>query len=378
MGDNMKRVFAFLTVIVFAFGCFAFNCGALSVSAGSAVLYCPDNNKVYFSKNQNKRCKPASTTKIMTALITLEYAEKSNKQVKFTKDMIAEGSSMYLKLGEVVTLRDLAVGILLCSGNDAANAAAITIAGSKDKFGELMTKRAKKIGMKNTNFVTPSGLDDKNHYTTAYDMALLMAEAMKNSEFQRLTSLRTETVSFIEPKNKITTYSNHNRLLSTYEYCIGGKTGYTMAAGRCLVTAAKKDGLTLIAATFNDRRDWNDHTSMYNYGFENYRMKSLDDRDFFLDVDTVGGKEDKTSVGGENVTNVVVKSSDFDKVKRVIMLDNFLYAPLKSGENVGKIVYSLNGKKVAEHNLSVITDNSIVKENKSIWDNIKGFFNNAF
>ncbi|MCH5304787.1 MAG: D-alanyl-D-alanine carboxypeptidase [Ruminococcus sp.] len=374
----MKRVLAFLIAVFIAFAFCSFNSKALSVRASSAVLYCADNGEIYFSKNENKRCKPASTTKIMTALLTLEYAEKSNKQVKFTEDMITEGSSMYLKLGEVVTLRDLAVGILLCSGNDAANAAAITISGSKEKFGELMTERAKKIGMKNTNFVTPSGLDDDEHYTTAYDMALLMAEAMKNSDFQRLTSKKTETVNFIKPENKISTYSNHNRLLSTYEYCVGGKTGYTMAAGRCLVTAAKKDGLTLIAVTFDDKRDWDDHTAMYNYGFKNYRMKSIDDRDFFLDVDTVGGVEDKTSIGGEEVTGVVVKAGELNKIKREIFLDNFLYAPLKSGEKVGEIVYTLNGKKVAVHKLSVITDNGFVKENKSLWDKIKGFFNNAF
>ena len=342
------------------------------------MLYCPDNKAIYYSKNENKVIAPASTTKIMTALLTLEYAEKNNKRVKFTEEMTAEGSSMYLKIGDVVTLRDLAAGILLCSGNDAANASAISIAGSKEKFAELMTERAHKIGMKNTNFVTPSGLDDDKHYTTAYDMALLMGEALKNSDFRNLNSKKTETVKFIKPDNKITTYSNHNRLLSTYGYCIGGKTGYTSKAGRCLVTAAEKDGLTLIAVTMNDKNDWSDHTAMYNYGFENYRMRELDDSDFYLDVDTVGGKSDKTTVAGNGVSSVVVKASDFTRIKRHIYMDNFLYAPLKKGDIVGKIVYTLNGKKTAVHKLSVVMDNNSEKENKSIWDSIKGFFNNAF
>ncbi len=198
----MKRFVSVVTVLCICLLSFSIKASALSVSAQSAVLYCADNNEVYFSKNENKRMRPASTTKIMTALLTLEYAEKDNKQVKFTEDMIAEGSSMYLKLGEVVTLRDLAVGIMLCSGNDAANAAAISISGSKEKFAKLMTERAHKIGMKHTNFITPSGLDDKDHYTTAYDMALLMAKAMENSDFKRLTSLKSETVKFIKPANK--------------------------------------------------------------------------------------------------------------------------------------------------------------------------------
>lgn len=373
----MKRFISLLIALILCLSVYGFSAETLGVSAESAVLYCADNNKAYFSKNENKRVKPASTTKIMTALLTLEYAKRDNKKVEFKREMISEGSSMYLKVGEVVTLRDLAVGILLCSGNDAANAAAVSISGSKEKFAELMTERAHKIGMKNTNFVTPSGLDDENHYTTAYDMALLMNEALKNPDFKSLTARKTDTVKFIKPENKITTYSNHNRLLSSYEYCIGGKTGYTSSAGRCLVSAAVKDGLTLIAVTMNDKRDWADHTAMYNYGFENYRMKEIDDNNFFLDVDTVGGEKNKTTVGGVGKSGIVVKAADYRKIKRKIIMDNFLYAPIKSDTEVGKIIYSLNGKIIARHKLTAATENNSVRENKNILESIKGFFNNA-
>lgn len=373
----MKRFISLLIALILCLSVYGFSAEALAVSAESAVLYCADNNKAYFSKNENKRVKPASTTKIMTALLTLEYAERDNKKVEFKREMISEGSSMCLKIGEVVTLRDLAVGILLCSGNDAANAAAVSISGSKEKFAELMTERAHKIGMKNTNFVTPSGLDDENHYTTAYDMALLMNEALKNPDFKSLTARKTDTVKFIKPENKITTYSNHNRLLSSYEYCIGGKTGYTSSAGRCLVSAAVKDGLTLIAVTMNDKRDWADHTAMYNFGFKNYRMKEIDDNNFFLDVDTVGGENNKTTVGGVGKSGIVVKAADYRKIKRKIIMDNFLYAPIKSDTEVGKIIYSLNGKIIARHKLTAATENNSVRENKNILESIKGFFNNA-
>lgn len=370
----MKRFVLLLIVLVLCFSAYGFSVNALGISAESAVLYCADNKKVYFSKNENKRVRPASTTKIMTALLTLEYAARNNKAVEFTEKMMSEGSSMYLEPGEVLTLRDLAVGILLCSGNDAANAAAISISGSKEKFAALMTKRARKIGMNNTNFVTVNGLDDDNHYTTAYDMALLMAEALKNQDFKSITARKTDTVKFIKPDNKITSYSNHNRLLSTYEYCIGGKTGYTMSAGRCLVSAAVKDGLTLIAVTMNDKRDWADHTAMYNYGFENYRMKELDDNNFFLDVDTVGGEKTKTTVGGVGNSRFVLKPSDYNKVKRTILMDNFLYAPLKENSEVGEIIYTLNGKRIARHSITVVENNSSKKENKSIFEIIEGFF----
>ena len=347
----------------------------VTVSASSAILYCPDNRQVYFSKNEKTKSKIASTTKIMTALLTLEYAKDNNKKVKFTNDMTAEGSSMYLKIGEVVTLKDLAVGILLCSGNDAANAAAISIAGSLEKFAKLMNNRGKQIGMKDTNFVTPSGLDHQDHYSTAYDMALLMAVALENPDFRRISSMKSATVNFTKPKDKLATYSNHNRLLSTYPYCISGKTGYTMASGRCLVTASKKDGLTLICVTLNDRQDWKDHTALYNYGYENYVMDKLDDRDVYYEVDTVGGEYSTTTLGGNGVTKVVLKAEDINKVKRKVYLDNFIYAPVSDGDKVGTIVYTLNKEVIAKHSIIAVNYNN--KRKSNFFEYIKGIFNNA-
>ncbi len=362
----MKRIISIFLFLTLAVASVCSVRAEISVNAEACVLYCPDSGEVYFSKNENKRMRPASTTKLMTALITLEYAEKNNKKVEFTSDMTAEGSSMYLKFGEVVTLKDLAVGLLMRSGNDAANAAAVAIAGSKEKFAKLMNKRARKIGMKNTHFVTPSGLDDDDHYSTAYDLALLMAEAMRNEAFSALCGKKSESVRFVKPKGKSVTYANHNRLLSLYPNCVGGKTGYTIAAGRCLVTAARKDGLTLIAVTLNDKRDWNDHIALYNYGFENYKMKLLDDSDFHLNVSTVGGEKDITIVSSFDCERFVLPAGDYSRVKRKISLENFLYAPIKSGETVGQIVYSLNGKALAVHKLIAEEDNSF-KENKKLF-----------
>lgn len=374
----MKRVVAFLLVFLFLI-CDISRVSAydVSTSASCAVLYCPDNEQVYYSKNENTTAKIASTTKIMTALITLEYAQKNNKRVKFTQQMIAEGSSMYLQVGEVVTLKDLVVGLLLCSGNDAANAAAISISGSIKKFAVLMNKRAKQIGMKNTNFVTPSGLDHENHYSTAYDMALLMSVALENSDFCKITSMKSATVDFTKPADKTVSYSNHNRLLSMYEYCIGGKTGYTMASGRCLVTAAQKDGLTLICVTFNDRNDWNDHISLYNFGFDNYRMLILDDTCAYYELDTVGGESDSTTVCGSKATKLVLDAQDVNKVKRKVYLDNFVYAPVSDSETVGRIVYTLHGKEIAVHPITAVTYNNSNKENKSFFEYIKGIFTDA-
>lgn len=375
----MKRALCFVLSALVLITATIFNAkSAVSLSASGAVLYCPHNGRVYYSLNENKKQKIASTTKLMTALLTLEYAEKNNKKVKFTRDMTAEGSSMYLNEGEVLTLRDLAVGIMLCSGNDAANAAAVAVAGSREKFVRMMNKRARKIGMSNTSFANPCGLDDSNHYSTPYDMALLMSAALKNKAFARLTACKTATVNFIYPPDKTVTYTNHNRLLSLYRYCVGGKTGYTMASGRCLVTVARKDGLTLIAVTLNDRNDWNDHIALYDYGFEALGMRRLDDRELYLDVDTVGGESGKTTVGSEDVTDIVLPREDYNRVKREIVLDNFIYAPVKAGGKLGRVRYTLRGKTIAVHSLIALTDNNSYRENKSVWDYIKGFFNNGF
>ena len=344
------------------------------VSAQACVLYCVEDGKLYYSKNENEKMKPASTTKLMTTLLTLEYADAADREVEFTSEMMAEGSSMYLKTGEVVKLSDLAAGMMMASGNDAANAAAISIAGSNEEFALLMNKRASAIGMKNTHFVTPSGLDDDNHYSTAYDMALLMGYALENDSFAELTSQKSVTVDFTEPSSKKTTYSNHNRLLSMYEYCIGGKTGYTMAAGRCLVSASRKDGLTFVCVTLNDKNDWNDHIALYNYGFANYACVECDDTDFYIDVPCVGGDSDSITLVGTKGKNVVVSSYDKDRVERTVYTDSFLYAPIKDADVLGRVEYTLDGVIIESTELTAAGYNNYKKEEKSLWTKIKEFF----
>lgn len=350
------------------------NSDAPNVSAESYVLYCADNGEIISSKYEHKKMKPASTTKLMTTLIALEEAAASNKQVKFTKEMTAEGSSMYLEAGNIVTLKDLAAGMMMASGNDAANAVAITVAGSSEKFADRMNERAGQIGMKDTHFVTPSGLDDDNHYSTAYDLALLMSYAIENDEFAELTAKKSETVNFINPDDKKTTYANHNKLLSLYEYCIGGKTGYTMAAGRCLVSAAKKDGLTLVCVTLNDRNDWNDHISLYDYGFSNLACYDSEDTEYIIDVPCVGGTDDNMTVAGEKDIKLVVSADNKNKITRKVYCDSFLYAPIKENQTVGVIEYTLGDKVIASNNLIAMKKVNSYKENKNIFTRIKELF----
>ncbi len=346
--------------------------GSPDVSAETYVLYCADNGQILAAKDENKRMKPASTTKIMTTLLDLEAAVSCDETVTFTKEMAAEGSSMYLELGEKVRLSDLAVGMMMSSGNDAANAAALSLSDSFEEFSELMNGRAKQIGMDNTHFITPSGLDDDDHYSTAYDMALLMTYALENEDFAKLSAKKSAKVDFVEPEKHIT-YSNHNRLLSLYEYCIGGKTGYTMVAGRCLVSAARKDGLTLVCVTMNDRNDWDDHIKLYNYGFDNYFSENSNDSEFMAEIPCVGGTVDTVDVVGEKDISVVLPAKDKSKLERKVYIDSFFYAPIAKNQTVGRIDYIVDGNRVASVNV-ISADNVEIKKDNSIFNKIKELF----
>ena len=371
----MKQAVSLLLCVICAFAAaITVRAEQVSAEAEAYVLYCMDSGEILASKNADKRMKPASTTKLMTTLLTLEQAAKGNKTVTFTDKMTAEGSSMYLKPGEKVTLRDLAAGMMMSSGNDAANAAAYAIGGTPEKFAALMNKRAEEIGMKNTHFVTPSGLDDDSHYSTAYDLALLMAAGLHDPEFARLTAQKCAAVDFTEPPDKKITYSNHNRLLSLYPYCIGGKTGYTTSAGRCLVSAAKKDGLTLICVTLNDRQDWDDHAALYEYGFSQRCLYQSPDSAFCAEVPVVGGSAEVAVVMADKDFSCPVRTEDKEKLRRKILLDSFLYAPLDEGQEVGRIVYTLGGREIGATPLTTAAAVPTQAHKPGLFQRIKEFF----
>ena len=343
--------------------------------AESFVLYCPQNGSVVLSQNAQKRMKPASTTKLMTTLLTLEASQNSNRTVTFTRKMAAEGSSMYLKFGEKLRLDDLAAGMMMCSGNDAANAAAVTIGKTRGGFAKLMNKRAKQIGMKHTNFVTPSGLDDDNHYTTAYDLALLMAAGLENKAFRELTAQKSAKVSFVEPKGKTVSYNNHNKLLRLDPRCTGGKTGYTAAAGRCLVSSAEQNGVTLICVTLNDKNDWNDHIALYDYGF--CALSAYSPGELSLEIPCVGGDGGSVTAVCKSNKPIILKAGENKRVSQVIIADAFLYAPVNKGSTVGSVEYRLDGKLLKKYRLTAQNEIKIQKVKTGFWKKIKEFFNHG-
>jgi serine-type D-Ala-D-Ala carboxypeptidase (penicillin-binding protein 5/6) len=243
------------------------------VSAQSAILMEQDSGRVIFEKDAHTQRRIASITKIMTAILAIESGKLDETVTVSNNAIRAEGSSIYLQEGEKIKLEDLVYGLMLRSGNDAAVAIAETVGGSLDGFVYLMNQKAEEIGMKNTHFANPHGLDDhEDHFSTAYDMALLTRYAMKNDTYKKIAG--TESYRSESSNNKWDrVWRNKNKLLtSLYEYSTGGKTGYTKRAKRTLVSTAEKDGVSYIAVTLNDPDDWDDHINMFESAFKQYKM----------------------------------------------------------------------------------------------------------
>ncbi|MBE4906825.1 D-alanyl-D-alanine carboxypeptidase [Bacillus luteolus] len=249
-----------------------------AIAAKGAILMEQHSGRVLYEKNAHAPLRIASITKIMTAILAIESGKLDDTVKVSNKAIHTEGSSLYLQPNEKMKLIDLTYGLMLRSGNDAAVAIAEHVGGSLDEFVDMMNKKAKEIGMKNTVFANPHGLDDhENHYSSAYDMALLTRYAMKNETYAKISGTKDYRPSSGEIARS---WHNKNRLLTQfYEYCTGGKTGYTKRAKRTLVTTASKDDLDLIAVTINDGNDWNDHMALYNRAFEQYELVEIVKKD---------------------------------------------------------------------------------------------------
>ncbi|WP_050180762.1 D-alanyl-D-alanine carboxypeptidase family protein [Domibacillus robiginosus] len=261
-----KRMFAFILLLVLSMTPNAVRAEP-SLSAQTAVLMDMESGRVLAEKDAHARRPIASITKIMTALLAVESGRLNETVTISDRARQIEGSSLYLEKKDKLTLEELVYGLMLRSGNDAAIAISEHVGGTPEKFAALMNKRAKEIGMRNTSFMNPHGLDDPAHYSTAYDMALLTAEAMKNSTYRKIVS----TDLFKTKSKPIRVWENKHRLVRSGGMITGGKTGFTKKSGRTLVTTAEKDGMTLAVVTLNAPDDWLDHTALFNYGFDSYK-----------------------------------------------------------------------------------------------------------
>lgn len=342
---------------------------ALDVSAKGMVLMNADTGEILASKNAHLRLSMASTTKLMTALLLAETGTPE-KVVVTTKQMVTvEGSSMGLLEGDQVSYHALLAGMLLSSGNDAANTTAIAVAGSVDKFVQMMNDRAEQIGMTNTHFVTPSGLDDDEHYSTAYDMALLAVEALKNKYLAFAAASRTMTVSYGSPPYD-RTLTNHNKLLGSYDGCIGLKTGFTKKSGRCLVSAARRNGCTVVAVTLCDPDDWDDHRALLDYGFG--RLEPVDVTYKFEDntIPVAGGDADRVRIAtGQYICGCTAASKE--RVTGALRMLPFVYPDVSPGRIVGYVDYTYDNRVIRTEPVYALGDVKYKNVNKSFSDKVK-------
>lgn len=347
------------------------------VSARSAALIELESGRLLYGKNENEQRPMASTTKIMTSLIAIESG-RLDEEIVITDEMVrVEGTSMGLLPGYRITLRGLCYGMLLESGNDASNAVAFALSGSLEDFSILMNEKAAELGLKNSHFVTPSGLDAPEHYSTALDMARLGAAAMKNSTFADIAKSRSAVIEVGNPPARRKIY-NHNRLLTIYKGSNGIKTGFTKKSGRCLVSSAERDGVKLVAVTLNAGDDWNDHCKMFDYGFSILKGVELDCSLSDIRLTVAGGQ--KTSCGVSALEKPVagLKEGEISRVERKIELPRFEYAPIKAGQVVGKMRYFFDGNQIAC--VDIVADEDIEylevseEKGKNIFERIWSFF----
>ena len=333
-----------LAALLFSvFTVFVFSQQPLQVSARGAALYSPDTGRFLYEKNGDTRYPMASTTKIMTALVAAEMGELSEK-IRIPREATGiEGSSLYLKEGEVLTLGELLYGLMLRSANDAATAIAIALCGSVCAFAEKMNEKAIALGLENTHFENPHGLDGEAHYTTAKDLAIIGAAAIQNETVRTLGSTYKTVIGEGESARLIV---NHNKLLRSYEGAIGLKTGFTKKCGRCLVGAAERDGVTLVSTTLSAPDDWADHKRMLDYGFSSLACYArLLPEEFQQQITVLGGKKSTLTVTNEEGFSLV-DTAGLSPLTVRVCLNQAAVAPIKKGEVLGQLLYLRDGEVV--------------------------------
>lgn len=345
------RLVSFISALFIAFSSFAFKADAYElpgVSAKGAILIDAATGEVLYEKNGYEKLPMASTTKIMSALLALEQDNLDEQFVVDKNAIKVEGSSMGLQEGDIVTMRTLVYGMLLPSGNDAANCAAVRISGSVEDFVQLMNERAAEMGLNSTHFVTPSGLDDytDEHYSTAYDMASLTREALKNQDFREICGKKNAKLEFGNPPYE-RWLTNSNKLLTMCDGVIGVKTGFTDKARRCLVSACERDGATLICVTLNDPDDWIDHTRMFDYGFSLMSKQELALETDTFEIGAVGGTAD-TMLCKTDKAKLTLPDGKAENVTCEIFIQPFVYCPAAENVQVGRAEYYYNGELIAQ------------------------------
>ncbi len=300
-------------------------------SAGAAILVHPASGRVLYAKNANKRMLMASTTKLMTALTAAQMiSPETTAEIKEEWTRI-EGSSMYLRPGELCSVRELLEGLLLASGNDAALALAGLAGGDTESFVAAMNAKAAEMGLDNTHFDNPHGLDSPGQYSTAADLAVIMQEVCREPVLREIIGMRYAGVG-----GRV--LENHNKLLRSCRGVFGGKTGYTKAAGRCLATCCERDGMELICVTLSDPDDWRDHEALYDWAYGKYHQVTVGET---LPLKVIGGEADAVYAAPEADAALCLEENEGYTVE--FTLPPFLFAPVLDGEQAGLMTVQTDG-----------------------------------
>jgi len=357
----VKKILVLLVLLI------PLNVKAFNTNAKGAILMDTDSHRILYAENAHYTQSVASISKIMTAIVTLENIDIKKTITVGDEILKAYGSGIYVKQGEKISIEDLLYGLMLRSGNDAALVLAKNVAGSTEKFVVKMNETARKLGMNDTTFNNPSGLDEeKGNFSSAYDMALLMSYAMQNEDFRTITGTKVRTV---QTNKNVYKWHNKNKLLNTYRYTTGGKTGFTKKAKRTLVSTASKNGLNLTVVTINDGSDWKDHTSLYEEAFKKYNSYT------FLNKGNI------TILGETHYkNNTLYTKQDFkypllESEKEAVTLKYKLEKnrTFKDGDKVGTVNLYIGDKKVNSQNI-YINKEKVKKQN--LYQKIKAWFKN--
>lgn len=334
----------------------------ISITSTSAILIEKSTKRVLYAKDERKKVKIASTTKVLTAIVAVENASLKDKVVISKNAASVGGSTIGLKKGDEVTLEALMYGMLLKSGNDCAVAIAEHIAGSTEEFAKMMNKKAYEIGAKDTVCTNPHGLDTDKNYSTAYDLALIMCYASNNEDISKIIGTKSITVNFGSTPKYL---ANTNRLLSTYEYCTGGKTGFTNGANRCLVATAKKEDLELVAVilgaeTTNIR--FSETKKLLEYGVQNYTMTDVSDKiNWYIDIPIIKGNIKSYTKKFNISQKLPLKENEIEEIYLSQNILPVIEAPESRGLYVGNI--QLKIKNEVLYNKDIYLEEDIKKNN---------------
>lgn len=362
----MKKIISFLTILILVLNhCLIITNAEFipSSNAKSLLLMEASSGKILFEKNAHNSFPPASVTKIMTMLLICEAIDRGEiyLDTKITASERAKsmgGSTIYLETNEVMTLEDLLKGIAVASANDACVAVAEHMCGSVESFVELMNKRAKELGMKDTNFVNCNGLDAENHHTSAYDIAIMSKELLKHKMIFNYTTIWMDSL-----RNGKFQLSNTNKLIRFYEGANGLKTGSTSNAGCCISATAIRNDMQLIAVVMgaeNSKERFNAASELLNYGFANYAVSNFGDKGTEVcGVRILNGKSDEIIAVTQDNTAVIIDKNKKNDIKTHINIPKKLTAPIKKGEIIGELIITLDGETLRKSNL--IANKSVKK-----------------